>query len=146
MGLGNAASFSEDTEITETAPKMGRGDLAAILRGGSGAITKWGTGDVDPYVEFRKTSIEELLARGKELDELKEVEIKIGVGGSEEVDEATKHEHELAAAEEEERVLLAGREMVQSRVFEGKTYERSVGPLLHFSCLRSSFVDPLSTE
>lgn len=78
----------------------------------------------DPFVEFRAASIEELLTRGKQLDEAKEIEVQVEVG--ENIDPAARRQMELDAEEEEERLLLAGKEVVKSREFEGRTYHRSV--------------------
>ena len=102
-------------------------ELTEILRGGTGAIAKWGGDGKDPFVEFRDSTLEELLARGRERDGQKEVEIKLEAG--EEVDEESKKRLEAAAEAEAERLLLTGREVVNSRQFEGQRWERSVSRL-----------------
>lgn len=117
---GDSLADSKD----EQPQKLAQGELIAIHRGGAGAIAKWGEdGVTDPFVEFRAASIEELLTRGKQLDEAKEIEVQVEVG--ENIDPAARRQMELDAEEEEERLLLAGKEVVKSREFEGRTYHRS---------------------
>ncbi|KAL8279227.1 hypothetical protein RQP46_008264 [Phenoliferia psychrophenolica] len=121
---GNRVDRDEDDAVdSEKAPKMSRSELTSILRGGTGAIAKWGTDGANGFAEFRDASLADLLARGKERDNKKEVEIQVDAG--EEVDPERRRQLAQEADEEEERLLLAGKELVRSREFEGKTWHKS---------------------
>lgn len=101
------------TEKTEDdAPRMTRGELASILRGGAGALAKWGGDGQDAFTEFRDSTFADLRERGKERDEKKEVGIMVEAG--EKVGEEQRRRLELED-EEAEKLLLAGREAVQAR-------------------------------
>ncbi|GAA5963892.1 hypothetical protein JCM21900_003969 [Sporobolomyces salmonicolor] len=118
---------NETAQTEDEAPKMTRGELAGILRGGAGALAKWtsidGTGD-DVFEAFRAATFSELCARGKQRDETKEAGIKIELGMGEAVSEEERRRLE-EEEEEAERLLLQGREVVQSRKFEGTLYKAS---------------------
>lgn len=107
------ADIGAPDKSEDDAPRMTRNELASILRGGAGALAKWGEEDgKDAYTEFRDTSFDDLRARGMERDEKKETGIKIEAG------EKVTEEQRLQLEKEEdeaERLLLAGKEAVQSR-------------------------------
>lgn len=96
----------------DDAPRMTRGELASILRGGAGALAKWGGDGQDAFTEFRDSTFADLRERGKERDEKKEVGIMVEAG--EKVNEEQRRQLELED-EEAEKLLLAGREAVQAR-------------------------------
>lgn len=125
--MTNATSVQ--TEEVETgdkteddAPRMTRGELASILRGGAGALAKWGTGSTDAFTQFKEMSFADLRERGKERDEKKEVGLMVEAG--EQVREEQKKELE-AEEEEQERLLLMGKEAVQARKYEGTMYKQT---------------------
>lgn len=107
------AEVETDTKATEDdAPKMTRGELASILRGGAGAL-KWSTSTgSDAFTEFRNMTFADITERGKVRDEKKDVGIMVGAGENVDPEDLKKLEEE---EEEAERILLAGREAVQTR-------------------------------
>jgi SWI/SNF-related matrix-associated actin-dependent regulator of chromatin subfamily A member 5 len=106
----------------DDAPRMTRGELASILRGGASALAKWGTDGQDAFGEFRASTFEDLRERGKERDEKKEVGMLVEAG--EVVGDEQRRALELEE-EEAEKLLLAGREAVQARKFEGAMHKQS---------------------
>ncbi|BGP01284.1 hypothetical protein NBRC10513v2_002236 [Rhodotorula toruloides] len=128
-GMRNVSDAPTDEAVNETsqteddAPRMSRGELAAILKGGTGALAaKWDTTSGDAFDAFRAASFDELCERGRQRDEDKEVSIKIDLG-----EQVSEEEMERRRKEEEdaERALLEGKEAVTSRKFEGKLYAAS---------------------
>lgn len=120
-------------------------ELAGILRGGAGALAKWTTLDgKDPFESFKASTFGEIEQRGKVRDEKKEVGIQHDLG--QELSEEQRRQLEKEE-EEAEALLLAGREAVQSRKFEGKIYQASYADIRKGSCdssLRSrSSLSPL---
>lgn len=101
-----------DQKAEDDAPRMTRGELASILRGGASALAKWGSEGKDAFVEFRDSSFADLREKGRMRDEKKEVGIKIEAG--ENVDAEKRKQLELEE-EEAEKLLLAGKEAVQAR-------------------------------
>ncbi|KAL8276276.1 hypothetical protein RQP46_011304 [Phenoliferia psychrophenolica] len=117
--VDGAPAVPEKSE--DDAPRMTRGELAGILRGGASALAKWGSdGEKDPFYQFRDATFADLRERGRQRDEKKEVGIKVEVG--EKITEEQKKQLE-AEEEEAERLLLAGREAVQARNFEGAVHK-----------------------
>ncbi|GAA5924215.1 hypothetical protein JCM10213_004524 [Rhodosporidiobolus nylandii] len=123
---GTDATNELDQTADEEAPKMSRGELAAILRGGTGALAaRWeteGGGSTDAFTAFRAATFSDICERGRKRDENKDVAIKLDLG-----EEVSEEELERRRKEEEEaeRLLLEGREAVQSRKFGGKLYTAS---------------------
>lgn len=107
---GAAETVADKTE--DDAPRMTRGELASILRGGTSALAKWGLDGTDAYTEFRDSTFADLREKGKLRDEKKEILIKVDLG--ETVDERSLKDLEKEE-EEAERLLLAGREAVVAR-------------------------------
>lgn len=101
-----------DKAAEDDAPRMTRGELASILRGGTSALAKWGQDGTDAFSQFRESTFDDLREKGRQRDEKKEVGIKVGAGEQVEADELKELERE---EEEAERLLLAGREAVQAR-------------------------------
>ncbi|KAM0788448.1 hypothetical protein ACM66B_001582 [Microbotryomycetes sp. NB124-2] len=128
--MKNAADRPADEQIEEEAgpneqneddaPKMTRGELAGILRGGAGALARWESEDGDAFTEFRNMSFDDLRERGRQRDERKEVGIKLEAGEPLSEEQRLQLEREEAEAE---KLLLQGREAVQARKFEGATYK-----------------------
>ncbi|GAA5869471.1 hypothetical protein JCM16303_000482 [Sporobolomyces ruberrimus] len=119
---GDVEGAGEKPSKEDEAPKMTRGELAGILRGGAGALAKWSNTDgSDPFETFKASTFDEITERGKARDETKESGIKLELGLGEELTEEQKKKLEKEE-EEAEALLLAGREAVQSRKFEGKMY------------------------
>lgn len=99
-------------------------ELASILRGGASALAKWGSEEgSDAFTEFREATFAELRERGKERDEKKEVGILADIG--EQMTEEQRRQLQLEE-EEAERLLLQGKEAVQSRKWEGASYKATV--------------------
>lgn len=95
-------------------------ELVSILRAGTGALAaKWDDEGGDPFTAFRKTSFANLCERGRKRDEDKDAGIKRELGESITEEERARLEEEEREAEE---ALLAGREAISSRKFEGKLY------------------------
>lgn len=118
-----AAAPADSLEKSEDdAPRMTRGELAGILRGGASALAKWGTEGEDPFHLFRDATFAESKERGRQRDEQKEVGIKKQVGEAISAEEKKKLEEE---EEEAERLLLAGKEAVQARFVLGSQCLRS---------------------
>ncbi|GJN87261.1 hypothetical protein Rhopal_000209-T1 [Rhodotorula paludigena] len=104
----------------DEAPRMTRGELVSILRAGTGALAaKWDKEDGDPFTAFRDTSFADLCERGRKRDEDKDAGLKRELGESITEEERARLEEEEREAEE---ALLAGREAISSRKFEGKLY------------------------
>ncbi|KAK4051791.1 hypothetical protein OIV83_002495 [Microbotryomycetes sp. JL201] len=128
--MKNAADRPADEQVEEDAgateqneddaPKMTRGELAGILRGGAGALARWESEDGDAFTEFKNMSFDDLRERGRQRDERKEVGIKLEAG--EQLTEEQRQQLEREEAEAE-KLLLQGREAVQARKFEGATYK-----------------------
>lgn len=113
----------ESLEKTEDdAPRMTRGELASILRGGASALAKWGEGGTDAFTQFKDMSFADIRERGKERDERKEVGIMIEAGETVGEDQLKQMELE---EEEAEKLLLAGREAVQARKYEGTMHKQT---------------------
>ncbi|GAA5946579.1 hypothetical protein JCM3765_000305 [Sporobolomyces pararoseus] len=120
---GGEADGDEAAQKEDEAPKMSRGELAGILRGGASALGRWSNDDgTDPFNSFKASTIVEIVERGKDRDENKEAGIKLELGENLSEEQKKKLEKE---EEEAEALLLAGREAVQSRKFEGKMYGAS---------------------
>ncbi|GAA6009228.1 hypothetical protein JCM11491_004237 [Sporobolomyces phaffii] len=121
---GGLLTQDESTQQQEEAPKMTRGELAGILRGGAGSLGRWTNSDgSDPFDTFKASTFDEIIERGKARDETKEVGIKLELG---EVELSQEQKMKLEREEEEaEALLLAGREAVRTRQFQGKLYTAS---------------------
>lgn len=124
--MGNASSGSTDGLADESAtevPSLSSGELCAILKGGAGALARpWGSDSNATdggFAEFQKATFEECVARGKEADARRDAKIAQELGHADEVDAKVVEE-----AEAEERELLKGVEQVQTRLFEGKRWEK----------------------
>ncbi|KAK4058436.1 hypothetical protein OIO90_000595 [Microbotryomycetes sp. JL221] len=113
-----AAAEVEQNE--DDAPKMTRGELAGILRGGAGALARWESEEGDAFQEFKRMSFNDLRERGRQRDERKEFGIKLEAGEELTDEQRAQLEREEAEAE---KMLLQGREAVQARKFEGATYK-----------------------
>ncbi|SCV74235.1 BQ2448_6667 [Microbotryum intermedium] len=129
--MKNAADRAADEELDgpinevekteDDAPRMTRGELAQILRGGASALARWSSVEgTDAFTEFKSLSFAELRARGKARDEKKEVGIKLEIGETITPEQKAQLERE---EEEAERLLLQGKEAVQARKFEGSMYK-----------------------
>ncbi|GAA5887357.1 hypothetical protein JCM6882_002504 [Rhodosporidiobolus microsporus] len=120
---GDAGPANELGQTEDDAPKMTRGELAAILRGGTGALAaRWETADgksTDAFSAFRAATFDEICERGRARDGNKDTGIKLEMGEEVSAEEEARRQRE---EEEAEKTLLAGREAVQSRKFGGKMY------------------------
>lgn len=125
--MRNATEINTDEAIVakseDDAPRMTRGELATILRGGASALAKWsGTDGSDAFSEFKAATFTELKERGKERDSGKDIGIAVAAGEVVGEEELRKLEQE---EEDAEKLLLAGREAVKTRVFEGVVHQQS---------------------
>ncbi|KAF8512943.1 SNF2 family N-terminal domain-containing protein [Hysterangium stoloniferum] len=107
-----------DSNKVESALKTN--ELLQVLKRGTSALARWeGTSSDKNLSAFQSSSLEEILARSKRTEDLREFKIKREAG-------KTMHDETLAVdIEEEEKKLLSGIAQVQTRLFEGRHHKRS---------------------
>jgi len=93
-------------------------ELLQILKRGTSALARWEGNSSDKNLSaFLFSSLEEILARSKRTEDLREFKIKQEAGG---------HDENLAVdIEEEGKKILTGIAQVQTRLFEGRHHQRS---------------------
>ena len=120
--IGSAeVSPSEDSSLGAT-------ELLDILRRGSSALST--EGDEMTFAKFLKAPIEDILEVSRKMDKIKDTKVK-SVLPADHVSEVKTEDgmdaQVLRDVEEEERRLLKGIALVQSRLFEGKLVQKGSG-------------------
>lgn len=90
-----------------------------MLRAGTGAVATEDENGNDAFEAFRRASFADLCQRGRERDADKDAGVKVELGEAVSAEERERLERE---EEDEERRLLAGREAISSRKWQGKIY------------------------
>jgi len=100
-------------------PALKTHELLQILRGGTGALSRWDSDSSDKgLTAFLTSSVDDILARSKRTEDLREFKIKREVG------EAVDNDQLARDVAEEEKRLFSSIAQVKTRYFEGQEYRK----------------------
>jgi SWI/SNF-related matrix-associated actin-dependent regulator of chromatin subfamily A member 5 len=108
-----------DTASSDDNSSLGTSELMEILRKGSSALSRSGDDGLD-LNQFLAASVEDILEASRKREGKKDIKLKRELGDASETKQEDIKEEELQDIEEEEKKLLSGIAVVQSRLFEGQ--------------------------